>query len=1286
MPCKKSQFETCLNICQLRDKFAYGVYLIPLKASPLGLGLAISNYEAGFQMKKAIGLLFLLSVVVNCSLRKRGLETPVPNEQIQSKSFFFENGDTEKPKRFLLGVAPIQTDADGEEWETFLAQDALHVNIEFQVTADKLIGLQVNPSFPNDRSKWSKVLEIDILKHFYYEYRKDEYGRDTRELIENDQRSHYSRRTYMRLNLSSIRFFVDRWGSSYFSKSSQVLSADNEEWDLKKSFLGFNINERTTFSYGVFARNSQIVNVTRRVNILAFQSDKSFKATPYHVDNAKYFNILHTVSRQIEEGKSIDKQVMKAAKWDLSKPMDIYLDGVPEKYVSLFEDTIDAWETSLRNIGAIQSRKKTFNIRTDYPSKYPFDLRYPTIHWVDSKRTSLYSPLGIALNNADVETGKMLAANVIIYGGMMEVLINRYFNPSLVKSSEISVSSESLLPEVQFLTPNLPKTFTVPGAATRPGFNIDTEYLKLDALDRSPLAPMLQAKVQSFLQNNSMLELLDLGMFAPRKENQMFQFFSQSQKEIMERDVFERGATNLADHHDRTFAHVSSMWSGGLAFAESAGYSKVTQRTALRSLIRNVLLHELGHFLGLGHQFKGTLVPEYGTLPKAFTNHSDNLKNTKSLFAKAMPSKAIEECRIRKNKIEDLNENNNQTATQSVDCVSEYIPTNYSSIMDYLNGRMEVILAEKDVVPGPHDELVLRYIYNGEIATFNKAQDRFEFFKHADILEDKTGFVPSRIHGNPVAYFPACNDYDASLLKDPFCNRWDSGTRAEDIAASYIHNIDDNITNILFNFSDTSEVSAATAENRLWSQSIEVFSHLRTFYEELRIRLLNTPFDANANDGVSMWQVLKENEEALFQFSSACEMKVEQIRNQTLKVIMADKLIKDLCVASIKTLNATKKYVALPPIDYTILADDRVMQGGYVAGEGLTQWSTYVNGKSVVLTNRPLKVISLFNASTSIPFMLYGGSFMNNIFYNKEENRFLYRTLFPNEITDITATTVNKNLMFANEAQNSLGRESKTIIGSTILSLAYFNWAMNEGSYAGNEKSRLTLNYNDILQNQTSFDFSYGALLIKVQPQNDPGAEADRFKKFTVELYDFSNNKTIKIEDFYILPEGRVIARNGNMFLFPVTKIRFYSETEAYALVYKIGYDELRETDPLIDKSIKTHLTDTHKRIVDNCTIGDGVTGLSGFFGGAADSTFSGFRIMQGIHKDDNKTPRFEFEKSLRDEFAKYEAYVKKKNPKSVGLMQTRCEEALKGIGMISSVAGMLNGYWLGITNDYVER
>jgi hypothetical protein len=1203
-------------------------------------------------MTTFLRFILVFFVAVNCSLRKRGLETPVPNEQVQTKSFFFKSGDVNQSKRFLLGVAPIQTDASGEGWETYLAQDDLHINIEFEATEKKLIGLQVNPSFPNDRSKWSKVLEIPITKHYYSEYRKDEYGRDTREIIENDQRSHWSRRTHMKLDLTGIQFFVEREGSSYFVKKSETLSVDGVEWDEKNQFLGFNLNERTTFSYGLFVRSTQTANVVRRFNILAFDSDKNFKATPYHADNARYFNILHTVSRQIEEGGSVDRQIMKAAKWDFSKPLDVYLNGVPEKYVSLFKDTVDAWGETLQKIGAIGKGQKAFNVRTDYPSAYPFDLRYPAIHWVDSKRTSVHSPLGIALNNADVESGKMLSANVIMYGGMMELLVNRYFNPTAAANvSSLRMNSETLLPPYSFATKEFSKQIGAQGMSS-----LDSRVsqilknmpdIKFDAIAGQPRMRDLEANTQNFLRQTPTLNLLELDLLSQDKEAELLQFFSNDRFELMKNNKGLRGATNKVDHNDRTFAHAAPLWLGGLEIAETRG---INQENALRSLIRNVLLHELGHFLGLGHQFKGSIVPEKGTLPSEFTTHEENLKNPKSLFARS----------------------------------KQEISTNYTSIMDYGNGRGEVMIPEKDVVPGPHDELVLRYIYNGEIAVFNKKLDRFEFFKHSDIAEQHTGYMPDSIHGHPVSYFPACNDYDASLLKDPFCNRWDSGTKPADIVKSYTRNIDDNITNILFNFTDANESSAFQAENRLWFLSFDTFSHLRTFYEELRLHLAKTPYEKNAASSVSMWDMIRTNEQALFEFSSACSMAESKITNKILKTVMRDQKVRDLCLANIEALSAVKKYVALPPIDHTKIADERNIQGGYIAGEGARQWAKYFDGGWLMLSNRPLKTVALMTVSASTPFMIYGGSIMNNIFYDYEANRFLYRTLFPSEVTEIISTTVNKNLMFATEESSSLGTENKTLIGSSILSLSYFNWLMNEGPYAGNEKSRLSENYMDILQSQTSFDFNHGAIIIKAVPPTE--GEADRIKKFTVDLYDFSNDKLTKIEDFYILREGRIIARDNNKFLFPLTKIRFYSDTEAYVLVYKIGYDELRERDPLIDKSVKTHLTDLHKKIVDDCILGENNSGLASYFSGAAESTFKGFKIPQGISTETNNSRRYEFDRSVNEEFDKYEIFAKQKNPNLKMTMTYRCEEAVRGVGMISSVAAMLNGYWLGITNNYVER
>jgi Pregnancy-associated plasma protein-A len=1274
----------------------------------LGPGLALSNYEVGFKMKKAIGLIFLLAVVANCSLRKRALETPVPNEQVRSKDFFFKNGDINQSKRFVLGTAPIGMDTSAEGLIRFIMQENLHVNVEFVATENRLIGLEVNPSFPEDRSKWSKVIEIPILKHFYSENRKDEYGRETRELIENDQRSHWSRRTHMRLDLTGVQFFIERQGSSQGSKARTGLFVDGVEWDNEKQFLGFNVNERVTINYGRGQSSSSTFNVVRRVNLLAFESDKNFKATPYHVDNAKYFNILHTMGRQIEEGGNRDRQLIKAAKWDFSKPLDVYLNNVPEKYVSLFKDTLEAWAQSLRKIKAIPPNFKPFNVRLDYPSKYPFDLRYTTIHWIDDRRISRYSPLGVALNNADVETGKMLNANIIMYGGMMESLVNRYLSPAGAGSSALNFANpENLFPVMPLETPNIAEriqqnTTQILQNMTQQTISLLSDEVKslqgqstqsfeekallqhyqtrINELSgpNNPYSEMLrqipnveisvpmmtgnlmnfEQRTRSLLSSSNSYDLLSLDFIKESQEMDLIQSLQRDQNPNMNANDFEI-SKNANYHLDRTFADASPIWMSAID-----ALPPERQQAALRTLIRNVLLHELGHFLGLGHQFKGSVLPKFGTVPSEFTDNPIDKTKTNTLYYKSLTEVEGSDGKIFAKE-----------------------PTNYTSIMDYGNGRGEVLLPEHEVVPGIHDELVLKYIYNGEVAVYNKREDKFDFFTHKEFNEEFRGKIPSQIKGMSVAYFPACNDIDASLLKDPECNRWDSGSRPVDIVKSYAQNIVDNLSQSLFNFTDTNELSASQAEHRLWMQAYDLFAHVRPFYEKLRIKLNTTPIEAGSSK--TMWETLRYNEQALFAFSDACAQEnPDKINDVVLKKIMKDKEVRELCLANLEVLKIVKSFMGLPRIDYTRIKADRYIHGGITGGELYSSMDKYFSGEWGELSTFPLKFVSLQSIMTSNPVMVYGGWIWPNLFYDYEGNRFLYRTLFPKDVTEITSIAVKENLSFS-QYQNkdddaTSSDERKTLIGNTILSLAYFNWYMNFSALSGTENSRLTDRYLEILQSTTNFTFSPVALILKaVDPTT---GDPTRIKKFTAELYDLNTQKSSQIQDFYILPGRKIIARESNRFIFPITKLRFYRDKEAFAIAYKIDFDKPgSNNDDLDDVSLRKHLSDIHKTVVEDCMYGQNRTGLAYYFG-AEDTGFKGFEIQNGMATDSNDAKRDRFEETIDEEFANYENFVRKVDPQIGKSMVVTCNEALKAIGMISSVAAMMNGQWLGMTNNYVER
>ncbi|MGZ3724141.1 MAG: hypothetical protein ACXVA9_14455, partial [Bdellovibrionales bacterium] len=138
---------------------------------------------------------FAMASLAGCSglfsgqiFKERAAETPAPDESMIDKSFFVDASG--KPKTFLCAWAPEV----GRGWaESFIApfvNEQAHCNVEFEVTESYLVAKVINPSYLDQRDRWTEMLKIPISKHFYYERNKDAHGRETNEWIENSSRSH----------------------------------------------------------------------------------------------------------------------------------------------------------------------------------------------------------------------------------------------------------------------------------------------------------------------------------------------------------------------------------------------------------------------------------------------------------------------------------------------------------------------------------------------------------------------------------------------------------------------------------------------------------------------------------------------------------------------------------------------------------------------------------------------------------------------------------------------------------------------------------------------------------------------------------------------------------------------------------------------------------------------------------------------------------------------------------------------------------------------------------------
>lgn len=1203
--------------------------------------------------------------------KERASEKPAPSDEGVEKSFFVDAKG--KPKTFLCAWAPEIGRGAGGEQITLVANMAMHCNIEFEITESYLIGKTINPSFPNDRSRWKEALKIPIKSHYYYERQKDGHGRETNEWIENTSRSHWSARPMMKLDLAGMH--VWNFGDWTMDYGTSVSSVEDIEWDREHNFLGFSMN-MTASGIWMGGQKGEIQG-RYRVNFLKFDHDETFQKVPYHTENARFMNILHVMGRKVEGVE----QELYAAHWDLRNPTTLYISGVPADQQQTILTAVEKWNLTLAEIGVIGKGQKAF-IPVIKDLKHPFDLRYPAVHWISDKRISMNSPLGIGMAHADVRNGKIIWGGVTLYGGMLETYINRY----------APVEAASSINMVEGLSPF--SAFSNMFSSNPIAMN-GVEQVK--AADRGQLIANMTRDQRAFLENElvtaskgngdpakaqALKEQLaqltgnspgmnrivaDLIQQAGRENENVASFFkrknlqqmmgagnapeSLTAAQVAERRNDPRLAAALKDQNpgnrqarlatlnrqnspffietDRTVEKMAGAWMASEA-QTTRNYPDM-----LESVVADLALHELGHFLGLGHQFKENIVPAEGTVP--------------SHFIKELKEKATEEKGF----------------------------TNYTSVMGYRNGRVEMLLPANDLNPGPHDKLVLRYLYKGQYSVFDKDADAFVYAKVPasgkipmfSNVQSKSGQFKSM----PTAYFPACNDYEASLDADPFCNRWDRGSKAEDIVASYFQQISDNLLARLYSLVGGGN-SHWVHEYYLWASSFDSFSRVRLFYDEMRRRMRSEPRLK------PLWNELRNNQDALLEFSQACQKDdLSTVKSPTLQRLFAFEDIKDLCRANALALREFKFFLNLPEGDYTrIDHTNRYISGGYLEGDVSRSYGGFL-GSWFQLSNFPLKFVSMFTITAANPFQLWGYWLQPNMFYDHEENRALYRTLYPREYTRLISDAVQNNMRFA-----ATGLDNTTSIGRTILATSSL---LPYQRYQANDAARLPREYSVMLDQQTEFQLSMVAVILTaVKPDANSNVKADHYKKFTANVYDFFTGKSTTASEVFVLPKGDVIVRANGMFIYPVTKLKFYEGTSAYAIAYKVGFD-YEEGDPLVEDSVKSALLEKHNSIGTVCVDGFNRKGLGNYFD-SAQRDFDGFYIPPGIAQEIGKEKTGLFYESIDKAFAKYDAYSRDSIPENFPLksMRSVCDEAMRGIGQLSASAALLNGYWLSITPDYVEK
>ncbi len=1209
----------------------------------------------GSSALKVAALTSFVLGLTHCSFKTPEGETPAPTDKEISKGFFVSKNQN-KSKTFLCGWASVSAAGFwGKRFITHNYQRAEHCNIQFKITEDALIGVLINPSFPDEPDRWTEMIRIPITKHYYLEKARDSRGRTTNDTVENSSRSMWDARPYMKLAFSSTQIMNKSYGVLW--GGSRITSVDDIEMTEHngKSYLAFTANVTSSIIGSEYQGRF-------RFNFLEFDHDPSFQPVAYSDRNAKFLNVLHVM------GKKHDGvyQALSAAHWKLDpeNPQEIYLHGFPEEYVPIAEDVIKEWNIAFTQVfeglGNYRSNyKKYLKLVTDVEHEYAFDLRYPTIKWISDKEISMYGPLGIGMAQADVLNGQIKWGGVSIFGGMIE----RYLKRFLPTDSTGEVSSQSMtqlhnlkLPKesIQFIQEMSKADGLHQDFMAQMGFNdpVGLDGMIGESLGLDLNVPDNQRKINqytAFLMQDAQKEFSQMLRESQRVSRGFSWQSLMGYQPIPLRMSQEPSTTPVAPTPiDPTELRTEDITAGvesldqNTAFAWTNGHTQDLDRrfidiagswllemsnrennldyvTGMRRIVKELLLHEVGHMLGLGHQFKENIVPKDGTVPAKYIDgfaDGDTEAERQGLKALATKEKGF---------------------------------TNTTSVMGYRDPRSEILTTYEDMKPGIQDILSLRYIYRGEYPTY-KDEASTPDFKFASVPGN--GIIPEADPENPeykTAFMPTCNDYEATLGVDPYCNRFDRGNKAGEIVDNYFVGIKDNIVTTLFSFTNQSGTSSWSREGYLWYKAMRILGRVRIFYDYMRQKPEFQP----------LIRKIAEEEQNLLDFYDTCTGASRQ--NSLLVEIFDDPAnaeFKELCQVNGRVIEEYEKIMSLTATDYTRYDfDSYVYPGGLTGGDVTTDWSRFM-GTWQELTAIPLKIMSLYNLTTVRPFVAwYFGPIPR---YADPSALYTYASLYPLQYTKALSSAVANNLRDGSSAESET-----TVVGRLVPSIGAMSFMM----YFSNDSLYFPDELLTRIREQSSFNIKGGIVLFKEHYKHNNNS---RVTHFSANIYDFQTRSFTPVDSVYMLPGGRFIAKGqGESFILPMGKVKFFGQSKedkgvAYGYAIVIESEKDRK-DRLSSVSVKTELKTLHDRFFDNCINGPLYdNGLSYYFN---EENFEGFEYSQNIGGQPLKQD--DFFVSIDRAFEKYysEGISGKELPE-----RRDCTEALRGIISVGGSAALLNG------------
>lgn len=531
------------------------------------------------------------------------------------------------------------------------------------------------------------------------------------------------------------------FGGKFTVRESKMLG----EPEVDKDYLSYETEEVIVRNFEFSRDDDEPVNETgsEPMTVIIRHSfvrvdGRDYQAKEYPAQDFSRFGYFRTTQYGLdEEGQTTDGTLKHfIERHDLSgdKKVVIYLSaGYPERYYAVTEQVIASWNMALKKA---VGRDNIIELRKNSGQKIG-DPRYNMIAYSPDRNPS--APAGYGPSVADPETGEIISSRTFLYGDSI-----RYIKASggdyydIIKDGKLpsdfagegaaALAAAGALGSASLgragLTIGLPANMAewkrVAQSARGPAVDVNKMLARADAGGSATVNAALNAPVMKDLR-----AAIDFDNTIKR--------YQRTQQSLAGRSQCMIGAN---EHIVSAVEYIQANMQKSRA--------ELIEDLEIKS-VYNILLHEVGHNLGLRHNFQGSF-DEMNFHPKYF-------------------------------KLKPLEEAGQTTPG---DYAANY---RTSSIMDY-NDMFEGLA----MAPGPYDLAAIKYGYGDLLEVIKRDSS-------GAVIRDETGAVVTEDvrrdelqDGMEVRPYKFCTD--GHVNEDPTCKRFDRGTTVSEIVTSLAEQYD----------------------------------------------------------------------------------------------------------------------------------------------------------------------------------------------------------------------------------------------------------------------------------------------------------------------------------------------------------------------------------------------------------------------------------------------------------------------------------------------------------------